>query len=61
MPRHRRKKLQKKETSAPNPKKYLSMKTPKGELLGKTHCLSVHLMLLGFQYSTVPTDDIEDP
>ena len=42
-------------------KSILSMKSLSGELLGKTHCLSVHLMLLRSQYSTVPTDDIEDP
>ena len=33
------------------------MKSLKGELLGKTHCLSVLLMLLRSQYSTVPLDD----
>ena len=33
------------------------MKSLKGELLGKTHCLSVLLMLLRYQYSTVPLDD----
>ena len=45
----------------PNPKKHLEYEVSQGELLGKTHCLSVHLMLLRSQYSTVPTDDIKDP
>ena len=36
-PMHRRKKLQKKETSAPIPKKYLDVKSLRGELLGEAH------------------------
>ena len=43
------------------PKSILSIKSLSGELLGKTHCLFVHLMLLRSQYYTVPTDDIKDP
>ena len=35
MPMHSRKKLQKKETSAPIPKKYLEYEVSQGELLGK--------------------------
>ena len=34
-PMHSRKKLQKKETSAPIPKKYLEYEVSQGELLGK--------------------------
>ena len=34
---HRRKKLQKKETSAPIPKKYVEYEVSRGELFGEAH------------------------
>ena len=36
-PRHGKKKLQKKETSAPIPKKHLEYEVSQGELLGEAH------------------------
>ena len=39
MPMHGRKKLQKKETSAPIPKKYIEYEVSRGELLGEAHRL----------------------
>ena len=41
MPIHSMKKLQKKETSAPIPKKYLECKVSQGELLGEAHALNL--------------------
>ena len=37
MPMHSRKKLQKKETSAPIPKKYLEYEVSQADLLGEAH------------------------